>query len=136
LAHSKSALKRWRQNERHRERNKTVRSSARTAAKKAHTAIETGSDAEAAIREAASILDRASKSNVVHKNAVARHKSRMARHLNKVGGSGVAVAEAPKKTRKAPAKKAAAPKAEKPKAEKPAKEKAPAKPRGKKAEKE
>ena len=130
LAHSKSALKRWRQNEAHRERNKGVRSGARTAVKKAHTAIEGGSDdAQAAIREAASILDRAAKGNVVHKNAVARHKSRMARHANKLAGASTAVAEAPKKARKAPAKKAAA----KPKAEKPAKEKAPAKPRAKKA---
>lgn len=140
LAHSKSALKRWRQNEAHRERNKGVRSGARTAVKKAHAAIEGGSDdAQAAIREAASILDRASKGNVVHKNAVARHKSRMARHTNKLAGASTAVAEAPKKTRKAPAKKTAAPKAEKPKAEKPGKEKkekAPAKPRAKKAEKE
>ena len=130
LAHPKSALKRWRQNEAHRERNKGIRSGARTAVKKAHTAIEGGSDdAQAAIREAASILDRAAKGNVVHKNAVARHKSRMARHANKLAGASTAVAEAPKKARKAPAKKAAA----KPKAEKPAKEKAPAKPRAKKA---
>jgi small subunit ribosomal protein S20 len=136
LAHSKSALKRWRQNEAHRERNQGVRSGARTAVKKAHTAIDGGSDdAQAAIREAASILDRASKGNVVHRNAVARHKSRMARHANKLAGASAAVAEAPKKARKAPAKKAAAPKAEKPKAEKAAKEKAPAKPRGKKADK-
>lgn len=126
MAHSKSALKRWRQNEAHRERNKGVRSGARTAVKKAHTAIEGRSDdAQAAIREAASILDRASKGNVVHKNAVARHKSRMARHANKLAGASIAVAEAPKKARKAPAKKAAAPKAAKPKA--------PPKPRAKKA---
>lgn len=109
LAHSKSALKRWRQNEAHRERNKGVRSGARTAVKKAHTAIEGGSDdAQAAIREAASILDRASKGNIVHKNAVARHKSRMAKHVNKLAGAAATVAEAPKKTRRAPAKKAAA----------------------------
>lgn len=140
LAHSKSALKRWRQNEAHRERNKGVRAGARTAVRKAHSAIEGGSDdAQAAIREAASILDRASKGNVVHKNAVARHKSRMMRHANKLAGAATAVAEAPKKTRRAPTKKtASAPKAEKakaekPKAEKPAKEKAPAKPRAKKA---
>ena len=109
MAHSKSALKRWRQNEAHRERNKGVRSGARTAVKKAHTAIEGGSDdAQAAIREAASILDRASKGNIVHKNAVARHKSRMAKHVNKLAGAAATVAEAPKKTRRAPAKKAAA----------------------------
>jgi small subunit ribosomal protein S20 len=102
LAHSKSALKRWRQNEAHRERNKPVRTGARTAARKAHTVIASGTadEAQAAIREAAGILDRAAKHNVVHKNAVARHKSRMARHLNKVSGTAATQTEAPKKTRK------------------------------------
>ena len=110
MAHSKSALKRWRQNEAHRERNKGVRTAARSAVKKAHTAIESSSpdEAQAAIREAAGILDRASKGNVVHRNAVARHKSRMMKQLNKASGAAVAAVEAPKKTRKAPAKKAAA----------------------------
>ncbi len=100
MAHSKSALKRWRQNEAHRERNKTTRTGARTAVKKAHTAIASGADdAQAAIAEASSILDRAKKGNVVHKNAVARHKSRMARQLNKVAAGPVAE-EAPKRARK------------------------------------
>jgi small subunit ribosomal protein S20 len=106
LAHSKSALKRWRQNERHRERNKTVRSSSRTAVKKARTGIADGSDdAEAAVREAISVLDRAAKRNVIHKNAASRHKSRLMKHLNEAQGG--AAAEAPKK-RRAPAKKTAA----------------------------
>jgi small subunit ribosomal protein S20 len=109
LAHSKSALKRWRQNEAHHERNKGVRTAARSAVKKAHAAIEASpaDDAQAAIREAAGILDRASKGNVVHRNAVARHKSRMMKHLNKASGAGAATTEAPAKAHKAPAKKAA-----------------------------
>ncbi|MBI2723939.1 MAG: 30S ribosomal protein S20 [Chloroflexi bacterium] len=104
MAHSKSALKRWRQNEAHRERNKAVRTGARTAVKKAHAAAASGesSDAVAAIAEAASILDRAAKRHVIHKNAASRHKSRMARQMNKVA-AGTTV-EAPKKGRKAPAK--------------------------------
>ena len=64
-----------------------VRTAARTAVKVAHKAIADGDgDASAAIREAASILDRAAKHNVIHKNAVARHKSRMVRQLNRAGG--------------------------------------------------
>ncbi|MEX0750862.1 MAG: 30S ribosomal protein S20 [Dehalococcoidia bacterium] len=110
MAHSKSALKRWRQNERHRERNKTVRTATRTAVKKARTGIAEGSgDAAAAVREAMSVLDRATKGNVIHKNAASRHKSRLMKHLNAAAG-GTAAAEAPKK-RRAPAKKAAAKKA-------------------------
>jgi small subunit ribosomal protein S20 len=101
-------LKRWRQNERHRERNKAVRTGTRSAVKKARASIAAGSDdASAAVREAMSVLDRASKGNVVHKNAASRHKSRLMRHLNSVAGG---TAEAPKK-RRAPAKKAAAKKA-------------------------
>lgn len=107
MAHSKSALKRWRQNEAHRERNKGTRTGARSAVKKAHAAITSGADdAKAAIAEATAILDRASKGNVVHKNAVARHKSRMARHLNKMSTGAVAT-EAPKKARKTATKAAA-----------------------------
>lgn len=130
MANSKSALKRWRQNEAHRERNKSIRTGARTAVKKARTLADAGAgdEARAAISEAVSILDRASKGNVVHKNAVARHKSRLMRHLNKAA-AGPAAAEAPKKAHKTTAK-AAAGKA-KPKAA--PKAKAAAKPRATKA---
>jgi small subunit ribosomal protein S20 len=105
LAHSKSALKRWRQNERHRERNKSVRSSSRTAVKNARSAIVDGDadEATAAVRSAIGVLDKASKSNVVHKNAVARHKSRLMRRLN---GIGAARTEEPKKGRKTSTKAA------------------------------
>lgn len=106
MAHSKSALKRWRQNETHRERNKPARTEARTASRKAHAAIASGpaDEAQAAIREAAGILDRAAKRRVIHKNAASRHKSRMMLHLNKVGGAAAGPADAPKKPRKAAAK--------------------------------
>jgi small subunit ribosomal protein S20 len=115
VAHSKSALKRWRQNEAHRERNKPVRTGARTAVKKARSLIAAGGgdEAAAAIREAASILDRAAKRNVIHPNAASRQKSRLMRHLNATAG-GVKTEEAPKKGRKTAAKtttKAAAKKA-------------------------
>ncbi len=109
MAHSKSALKRWRQNERHRERNKTVRSASRTAVKTARVAIaETPDTAVAAIASAASILDRAVKSNVLHANAAARHKSRLMRHQHQAV-SGTAPAPVKKTAaKKTTAKKAAA----------------------------
>jgi small subunit ribosomal protein S20 len=109
LAHSKSALKRWRQNEAHRERNKGVRTESRTAVRKAHTTIDTGSsdEAQAAIREATAVLDRAAKRRVIHPNAASRHKSRLMRQLNKAAGAAVVEAEAPKKARKAAPKTAA-----------------------------
>jgi small subunit ribosomal protein S20 len=106
VAHSRSALKRWRQNERRRARNKPVRTAARSAVKKARTVITGGDDAEAAIREAASILDRAAKRNVIHPNAAARHKSRLMSLRNAVAGG--TVAEAPKRGRKTSTRKTAA----------------------------
>jgi small subunit ribosomal protein S20 len=127
LAHSKSALKRWRQNEAHRERNKGVRTASRTAVKKARTAIVGGAsdEAQAAIREAAAVLDRAAKKHVIHPNAASRHKSRMMRQLNKASGPVSAEAAAPKKMRKPAAKTPTA------KAKAPAKAKTPAKAKAK-----
>jgi small subunit ribosomal protein S20 len=110
MAHSKSALKRWRQNERHRDRNKPVRTSARTAVRKTRVSIASGNGDEAAavLRDAMSVLDRAAKRNVIHRNAASRHKSRLMRALNRLSAP---AAEAPKRARKTPAKKAAAKKA-------------------------
>lgn len=135
MAHSKSALKRWRQNELRRERNKPVRTAARTAARQAHAVIATGTadEAQAAIREATGILDRAAKRRVIHANAASRHKSRLMRQLNRLTGGVAAPAEAPKRARKPAAKtttKAAAkPKAAAKTAKPKASAKAPAKPR-------
>ncbi|MEX2247433.1 MAG: 30S ribosomal protein S20 [Dehalococcoidia bacterium] len=107
MAHSKSALKRWRQNEKRRARNKPVRTSARTSVVKARETIGTGSaeEAQAAVREAASILDRAAKRHIIHPNSAARRKSRLVRRLNAAGAAG-GEADAPKKTRRAAAPKA------------------------------
>ena len=107
MAHSKSALKRWRQNDRRRERNKSVRSTSRTAVKNARAPIDSGNseEAEAAVRGAIGVLDKASKSNVVHRNAVARHKSRLMRRLNAIGSPTTA---APRKGTKTTAKKTTA----------------------------
>jgi small subunit ribosomal protein S20 len=105
MAHSKSALKRWRQNERHRARNKPVRTAARTAVRGAREALEAGGEeAVSAIQAASSVLDRAAKHNVIHRNAASRHKSRLMRALNRLGA---APSEAPKRARKTAAKKTA-----------------------------
>lgn len=100
MAHSKSALKRWRQNERHRERNKAVRSAARTAVRTARAAIaDAPESASVTIASAASVLDRATKSRVIHPNAAARHKSRLMRHQHEAtSGTAPARKTAAKKT--------------------------------------
>jgi small subunit ribosomal protein S20 len=106
VAHSRQAKKRWRQNEARRARNRPVRTGARTALRTARAAVAEGDDAPGAIRSAVSVLDRAAKRGGIHRNAAARHKSRLMRLANR---SGQPAAEEPaKKTRKAPAKPKAA----------------------------
>ncbi len=60
-------------------RNRAQRSTLRTALKKAHSA-----EAEAAERlTAVKLLDRAARKGLIHPNAAARHKSRMAKRATK-----------------------------------------------------
>jgi small subunit ribosomal protein S20 len=82
MANIKSQIKRNRQNERHHERNKAVRTSLKTAAKKVRSA-ETAEDAQTRSREAARALDKAASKGVLHKRTAARQKSRLARAANR-----------------------------------------------------
>lgn len=79
MANTKSALKRMRQNERRRLRNRTVRSRARSAIKLARTA--TGDARSAAVLDAIRLLDKAVTKGVLHRNTAARKKSTLARRL-------------------------------------------------------
>ena len=83
MANIASQIKRNRQSERARLRNKAVRSSVKTSLKKFRTAAEAGErDAATALyREAARTLDKAASKGVVHANFAANHKSRMAKRL-------------------------------------------------------
>ena len=73
----KSAAKRMRQGRARATTNRTQRSQLRTALRKVRAA--TGAEATAAYAEAVKLLDRAGKKNIIHKNAAARHKSRLAK---------------------------------------------------------
>jgi small subunit ribosomal protein S20 len=79
VANTKSAIKRMRQNERRRLRNRTVRSKVRTALKVART-IQ-GPERPATIAEAIRTLDKAVTKGVIHRNTAARKKSALARRL-------------------------------------------------------
>jgi small subunit ribosomal protein S20 len=79
VANTKSAMKRIRQNERRRVRNRAVRSQVRTAVKVART-IE-GPERRGAIEEAIRSLDKAVSKGVIHRNTAARKKSALARRL-------------------------------------------------------
>jgi small subunit ribosomal protein S20 len=59
-------------------RNRAQRSQLRTALKKVRAAAS-AKDAQAAYLEAASLLDRAGRKNLVHRNTASRTKSRLAK---------------------------------------------------------
>lgn len=72
----KSAKKALRKSRAANERNRHRRSELRTAVKKVRTAT-TAAEAQVAYREAARLLDRAGRKNLVHKNTANRAKSRL-----------------------------------------------------------
>ena len=79
MPNSKSAEKRLRQNEKRRQRNKSVRTALRTELRKVREAVTAG-DADAtelAFRAAVKRLDRAAANKIIHRNAAARLKSRL-----------------------------------------------------------
>ena len=79
MANTKSAMKRMRQSETRRVRNRTIRSQVRTAVK---TARGAGGDAlRTAVAEAIRALDKAVTKGVIHRNTAARKKSALARRL-------------------------------------------------------
>jgi small subunit ribosomal protein S20 len=86
LANIKSQIKRNRQNLKRRELNRVFRGRARTALRKARTAIEDGNveEARAATMVATKALDKAAAKGVIHKNKAARQKSRLMQQMNKV----------------------------------------------------
>jgi small subunit ribosomal protein S20 len=73
----RSAAKRMRQARARATLNRTQRSQLRTALKRVRAA--SGSEAETAYAEAVKLLDRAGQKNIIHKNAAARQKSRLAK---------------------------------------------------------
>jgi small subunit ribosomal protein S20 len=83
VANIKSQIKRNRQNERRRLRNKAVRSELKTRVKNAVSAADEGADNRAdAARLAIKRIDKAAARGVIHKNEAARRKSRLTRRLN------------------------------------------------------
>ena len=83
MANTRSAIKRMKQSEQRRQRNRAARSTIRSSVKTARTALAgKSSDSRAAIQEAIRTLDRAVTRGVMHRNTAARKKSALARKLN------------------------------------------------------
>jgi len=82
LANIKSQIKRNRQNEKRRVRNRNFRGYARTAVNQARTAFsESAPDTKEAVLKAISALDQAAERGVIHKNNAARRKGRLMKKL-------------------------------------------------------
>ncbi|TDD76503.1 30S ribosomal protein S20 [Actinomadura darangshiensis] len=81
MANIKSQIKRNKQNEKARLRNKAVKSELKTAIRKFREAADAGNvdDAVAAQRTAARKLDKAVSKGVIHKNQAANRKSAIAK---------------------------------------------------------
>ena len=84
MANIKSQIKRNRQNEKRRLRNKSVKSSLKTAIRKFHEASASGDTetATALLRAAARKLDKAASKGVIHKNQAANRKSAITKKLH------------------------------------------------------
>jgi small subunit ribosomal protein S20 len=116
VANIKSQIKRNRQNDKRRLRNRVYRGTARIAVRSARTAIDDGApQSQAELMKAISALDKAAEKGVIHKNNAARRKSRLMKAFGKMVPAKVEepvkaepIAEPQAETKKAPAKKTSA----------------------------
>ncbi|RLV56608.1 30S ribosomal protein S20 [Aeromicrobium phragmitis] len=81
MANIKSQIKRNRQNEAARQRNKSVRSALKTSVRRFNEAVEAGEldKAQELARETSRRLDKAASKGVIHKNQAANRKSAIAK---------------------------------------------------------
>ena len=86
MANIKSQIKRNRQNEVRRVRNRAVRTELKTRIKNAVEAAETGQNTAEAAAAAMRRIDRACDSGVLHPNTAARRKSRLQKRLDALSG--------------------------------------------------
>lgn len=86
MANSRSALKRVRQTRTRTARNRAIKTRVKNARKALASAIDSGdaAAAESRYRELASVVDRAVKANMLHRNASSRVKSIFATRLKKL----------------------------------------------------
>ena len=82
MANIKSQIKRNRQNERRRLRNKAARSEIKSRTKTAVAAAAAGDETSAsALRLAIKRIDKAAAKGIIHKNQAARRKSRLVKRI-------------------------------------------------------
>lgn len=83
MANTRSAIKRMKQSEKRRQRNRAVRTGIRSAVKAARAALGARTpESRATVLQAIRALDRAVSQGILHRNTAARRKSALARKLN------------------------------------------------------
>jgi len=89
MANHKSAIKKMRQDEKRRLRNRAYRTRYKNVVKAVETAINQGNieAAKEAFQTAVSTIDRIASKGVIHKNKAARKKSRLAKKVNALSAS-------------------------------------------------
>ncbi len=89
MANHKSALKRGRQSEERRQRNKMVKTRVRGAVKNAHQAVEAGGAEAAAqaLKSAVPVIDKAAAKGVIHPRTASRKISRLAKAVHKLAAA-------------------------------------------------
>ena len=106
MANIKSQIKRNRQNEKRRVRNRTFRGAARTAVTNARAALtQNDPNTKEAVMKAISMLDRAAEQGVIHRNNASRRKGRLMKRLAAFSAAPTPTQEAAPKKKKAPAAK-------------------------------
>ena len=85
MANIKSQIKRNRQNEKRRQRNRAVRSELHSREKSAVAAAGTAHEADA-LRQTIKRIDKAAAKGIIHKNTAARKKSRLVARIRAIAG--------------------------------------------------
>jgi small subunit ribosomal protein S20 len=85
LANIKSQIKRNRQNEKRRLRNRDYRGAARSAVKNALVSMTMGEESQAKVAVAVRALDKAARKGSIHHRNAARRKSRLVKRLAALG---------------------------------------------------
>ena len=83
MANHASAVKRMRQNETRRKRNKAIKSKVNTLVSKVLTE-DKKEQGEIVLKQAVSAIDKAQAKGKLHKNTAARKKARLTKHVNKL----------------------------------------------------
>ena len=84
MAHHKSAKKRIRQNEKRKLRNRFKKVTMRTGIKKLRLTTDKD-EATELLPQVVSSIDRAAKSNIIHKNTAGNIKSKLTKYVNSLG---------------------------------------------------